>query len=38
VAVYGPAGRALGLGLVEDGRLRAQRLFSWAAEAPRQPA
>lgn len=37
VAVYGPGGRALGLGQVEDGRLRPQRLFSWAC-APAPPA
>ena len=30
VAVYGPGGRALGLGEVADGCLRARRLFSWA--------
>lgn len=38
VAVYGPDGRALGLGRVEDGTLRAQRLFSWAAASARSPA
>lgn len=33
VAVYGPGGRALGLGQVDgDGRLRPQRLFAWAAQ------
>src|SRR5690606_29388585 len=29
-AVYGPDGRALGLGQLVGGRLRPQRLFSWA--------
>ena len=33
VAVYGPDGRALGLGRVEEGQLRPQRLFSWACAA-----
>ncbi|HRP73774.1 MAG TPA: tRNA pseudouridine(55) synthase TruB [Luteimonas sp.] len=33
VAVFGPDGRALGLGEVVDGRLRPQRLFTWACGA-----
>ena len=33
VAVFGPRGRALGLGEVVDGALRPQRLFTWAVEA-----
>ena len=37
VAVYGPDGRALGLGQLVDGRLRPQRLFSWAC-TPAQAA
>ncbi|MBP6797027.1 MAG: tRNA pseudouridine(55) synthase TruB [Luteimonas sp.] len=34
VAVFGPDGRALGLGEVEQGSLRARRLFSWACAQP----
>lgn len=35
VAIFDPAGRALGLGEVDgDGRLRPQRLFSWACAQP----
>jgi len=35
VAIFGPGGRALGLGAVDDeGRLRPQRLFSWACAQP----
>lgn len=30
VAIFGPDGRALGLGELEDGRLKPSRLFSWA--------
>ncbi len=35
VAIFDPAGRALGLGEVDDeGRLRPQRMFSWACAQP----
>ena len=34
VAVFGPDGRALGLGEVEQGSLRVRRLFSWACAPP----
>jgi len=34
VAVFGPDGRALGLGEVEHGCLRARRLFAWACGQP----
>ncbi len=34
VAVFGPDGRALGLGEVEQGCLRARRLFAWACAQP----
>ncbi|HVI59160.1 MAG TPA: tRNA pseudouridine(55) synthase TruB [Luteimonas sp.] len=35
VAIFDPAGRALGLGEVDgEGRLRPQRLFSWACAQP----
>ncbi len=34
VAIFGPDGRALGLGELEDGRLRPSRLFSWACAQP----
>ena len=34
VAVFGPDGRALGLGEVEQGALRARRLFAWACGQP----
>jgi len=34
VAVFGPDGRALGLGEVEHGSLRARRLFAWACAEP----
>lgn len=38
VAVYGDRGRALGLGQVDqEGRLRPQRLFAWAAQPGPQP-
>ncbi len=38
VAVFGPGGRALGLGLVGDeGRLRPRRMFSWACAQPPAP-
>jgi tRNA pseudouridine55 synthase len=33
VAIFGPDGRALGLGALDQGRLRPQRLFSWASAA-----
>jgi tRNA pseudouridine55 synthase len=33
VAIFGPDGRALGLGQLEDGSLRPARLFSWACAA-----
>lgn len=36
VAIYGPDGRALGLGELQDGRLRPQRLFSWACAVARR--
>lgn len=39
VALFGQAGRALGLGEVDEGgRLRPQRLFRWAAEAAKPGA
>ena len=38
VAVFGPDGRALGLGEVEQGSLRARRLFAWACVQPGTPA
>ena len=38
VAVFNPAGRALGLGTVDEyGCLRPRRLFSWACTQPAQP-
>ena len=33
VAVFGPGGRALGLGQLAGGMLRPQRLFTWAVDA-----
>jgi tRNA pseudouridine55 synthase len=39
VAIFDEAGKALGLGEVDaEGRLRPQRLFTWACIQPRQPA
>jgi len=39
VAIFDPRGRALGLGEVDgEGRLRPQRLFSWACAQPGTPA
>src|SRR3546814_12334654 len=39
VAIFDPGGRALGLGEVDgEGRLRPQRLFSWACAQPGNPA
>ena len=34
VAIFGPGGRVLGLGLQEGGGLRPRRLFSWACAQP----